>query len=140
MQLRLQWLNYIAEVHQLIFPGVRRNDSRARGFMRNHIRNIAAGEPRDDLLQQRRKRDQAVIDGVTALLLILGDHRPERNVLFRDKALGPPYGHGRGRSVGDEGPREGSGGGKAEGTANHRAPAWVALAATNKKPKVIIVA
>jgi hypothetical protein len=91
--------------------------------VRNHIRNIAAGEPRDDLLQQRRKRDQAVINRVAALLLILGDHRPKGSVLFRDEALGPPYGHGRGRGIGDEGPREGSSGGKAEGTAKHRTPA-----------------
>src|SRR6516225_7368430 len=126
MQLRLQWFNYIAEVHKLVFPGVRRNDNLALSVVRNHIRNIAAGEPRDDLLHQRRKWDQTVIDPVAALLLILGDHRPERSVLFRDEALGPPCVHGRGRGVGDEGPRQGSGCAKAEGTANHSTPAWVA--------------
>src|SRR6516165_10774288 len=126
MQLRLQWFYYVAEVHKLIFPGVRWNDSRARGLVRNHIRNIAAGESRDDLLLQRRKRDQAVIDRVAALLLILGDHRPERSVLFRDVALGPPNGGGLGRGVGEEWPRDSSGSGKTEGTLNHRTPTWVA--------------
>src|SRR5215469_6440344 len=74
MQLRLQRINYVAEVHEFVFPSVLRDNSRLLDVVRHHIRNVAAGERRNNLLHQGRKRDEAIIDSVAALFLVVGNH------------------------------------------------------------------
>src|SRR6516162_10071970 len=39
MQLRLQRINYVAEVHEFVFPSVLRDNSRILDVVRHHIRN-----------------------------------------------------------------------------------------------------
>jgi hypothetical protein len=94
-------LDDVADVDQLVLPGVERND--LGRVVLEQVGDEAAGHRRDDLLPQRRIGHDAVVDRVAAGLLVFGDDLLERDVLFLGGALGPPQGRGRGRCVGDVG-------------------------------------
>src|SRR6202022_3487625 len=88
----------------------------------------ADGQRPDDLLHQRRERNEGVVDLVAARLLVFRDQRAEAAILLANEALGPPYGRGRGRRIGDEGSSEDSGCSKSERPADRRTPAKLAHA------------
>src|SRR5262249_11243560 len=79
---------------------------------------------RDRLLTQWRERDDAEIDLVAGLLLVLGDHPFERRVFLLGKALSPPHFRGRGCGVCDIGSGQGADRAKRERAAKHRTPRY----------------
>src|SRR5438067_12439358 len=91
--------------------------------MVHHVRDVAGGQRSDDLLHQRRERNQRVVDFVAARLLVSRDHRAEADILLANEALGPPYGHGGGRRLGDERSPKGTGSGGTQRPAQYRTPA-----------------
>src|SRR5215469_8118506 len=111
-------LNDVAHIEQLVVPGLQRRKLEVGNF--HHIRDDTAGHRRDCLLAQWRERNEAVIDLVAASLLVFLDHRFEGGILLFGKTLGEPNLRGRGRAVGDMGPRYGSGGNKPKRTVKHR--------------------
>ena len=90
-ELRLVRLDDVAHVHQLIVPGVLRQDRRRR-VVENEVRNVAAGQRGDRLLVQRHERHDAEVDLVAAGLLIVRDRLAERRVLLGNEALHPADG------------------------------------------------
>jgi hypothetical protein len=113
-------LDDLAHVHQLVLPGVERND--LGGGVLEQVGDDAADHRRDDLLAHRRIGDNAVVKRVAAGLLVIGNDHLERNILFLRETLNPPHGRGRGRRVGDIGPRQRANRAQSEGTAKHRTP------------------
>src|SRR5207248_2454773 len=81
-------LHNIADVDQLVVPGVQRDDlARVVG---EHVRHYAGLYRRDDLLAQRGIGGNRELDRVAACLLIVGDDLLDGNVFFFGEALGPP--------------------------------------------------
>ena len=113
-------LDNVADVDQLAVPGLQGNQL-GRGAL-VQIRHDAARHRRDDLLAQRRIGDDAVVDGVAAGLLVIGDELAKRHILLLDEALGPPHGRGGRRGVGDVGPGQCRSSGKTHRAAQQRAP------------------
>src|SRR5712691_6199741 len=86
--LRLLGLDDVADIDQLVAPGLQRNDFGRRVLV--EVRDDAAGYRRDDLLAQRRIGRDAVVDRVAAGFLVFGDDLFERDILFLGEALDPP--------------------------------------------------
>ena len=95
-ELGLVRLHDVAHVHQLVVPGVLRQD-RCRCVMENQVRDLPAGDRGYRLLVQRLERHDAEVDLVAGGLLVVGDRLAERRVLLRDEALYLPDGRGLGR-------------------------------------------
>src|SRR5206468_1105491 len=80
-------LDDVADVDQLVVPGVERNDL-GRGVL-EQVGDDAARHRRDDLLSHRRIGRDAVVDRVAAGLLVIGDDLFKRCILFLGEPLGP---------------------------------------------------
>ena len=127
MNLPFYRLDDVGDVDQLVVPGLYRREGEV-GHL-HHIRDDAARDRRDRLLAQCGVRNGALVDLVAARLLVIGDHREKGGVFLGNKALGEPHLRGRGRGVGDIGPRQGS------GSANARE-----LRSTERRVRLIIPA
>src|SRR5262249_8013854 len=79
--------------------------------------------------------NEGMVDLVAARLFVFRDHGTEADVLLANEALGPPYAHGRGRRIGDEGSCQSSGCSKTNGPAEHRTPAKLAHAILLASPR-----
>jgi len=128
MILRLLGLHDVGEVEQLAVPGILRDDRVGGGVVAHDVRDVARGQRPDDLLHQRRERNEGKVDLVAARLLVFRDHGAEADVLLANEALRPPYAHGRSRRIGDVGSSEGAGCRKTERPAEHRTPVKLAHA------------
>ena len=112
----------VADLDHFVVPGVLRNDDLRRNVVRYEVRDIAAGDRRNDLLHQRGEGDQAVVDRVAARLLVFVDDPLERGIFLGHETLGPPDGRGLGRSIGDKGASERAGRRYRDRAAKNRAP------------------
>jgi hypothetical protein len=70
----------------------------------------------------KKSRKVSQVFDLVARLLVFGDHLFEGDILLFGEALLPPHLRGRGRSVGDMGPRQGPCRTKGEGAAKHGPP------------------
>ena len=122
MIVRFLGFDDVGDFDNLVVPGILRNDDLVVDVVGDQIGDIAAGDRRDDLLHQRRKRDEAVVDRVAARLLVIGDDFAKRRILLGDKALGPPHRRGAGGGIGDIGSRQRPGRGNGKRAAQHRTP------------------
>src|SRR5205085_4728100 len=87
-ELRFLCLDDIADIDQLVGPGIQRDDL-ARGIL-EYVRDDAALDRRDDLLPHRGIGRDAVVDRVAARLLVVLDELLEGDILLLGEALDPP--------------------------------------------------
>ena len=99
--LRFLRLDDVADVDQLVVPGIQREDF--HWVVREQVGDNPAGQGRDDLLAVWREGHEGIVDRIAAGLLVLLDNGFERHVLFFGETLDPPYRRGFRRSVRDIG-------------------------------------
>ncbi len=121
---RLLRLHHVADIDKAVLPRLQRRRLGRRH--RDQVGHDAAGNRRDDLLPQRRKRHDAEVDLVAARLLEIGDDLAERVILLRHKALRPPYGCGLSLRVGDIRARDRAGREQSGRPAQYRTPCQIA--------------
>src|SRR5271169_1045388 len=119
-EIRLLGFDDVANIDELVVPGGQRGKLAVVDL--NYVRDDAARDRRDCLPAKRGKRNNAVINYITARLLVFGDHLLEGGIFLFGKALLPPHLGGRGRGVRNQWSRQCPGRAKGEGAAKQRTP------------------